>query len=127
MVLTTGPSEHGHLQLSVLGDDIHDIFPPSQPALGQLGPIVLLDQKLGRTGVLVIVDDSAIDTPTEVLDEPRVEFVGDDLAASGIDKGTRRDVEGRIGQGLGVVKRDSLGCVDVAGRSSRIGVNSSHV
>ena len=77
--------------------------------------------------MLVIVDDSAIDTPTEVLDEPRVELVGDDLAASGIDQGTRRDVEGRVGQGLGVVKRDSLGCVDVAGRSSRIGVNSSHV
>lgn len=59
--LTAGPSQHGHLKLSFLADDIHHILPPPQSPLGQLGPIILPDQQLLLARVLVIIDDPPID------------------------------------------------------------------
>ena len=76
-LLTAWPTEYWDLQLSLLSDHIHDILPPSGSALGNSFAVVLLDQELARAWRFHIVDYTSIDASAEVLEEARVDQVGD--------------------------------------------------
>lgn len=101
-ILTTGPPQHRHFQLSLFANDVHDVFPPSRSPSCQICPDILLLQKLRRARMLRIVDYSSVDTATQMLEEARVQLVRNNRLIW-VNQMMRVDREGYRGQGSGMI------------------------
>jgi hypothetical protein len=106
--LTSWPSKHGHLELSLLADDIHHVLPPSEPTFKDALAVLLDEELLGRGG-LGVVDDTTVDASAEVLDEARVELVRDGVVrvdeCRGVDEERGRVERLGVKGALGAVRR----------------------